>query len=140
MVSACRFAAVLCIHARSAPVLQPKLERLTGPFLWQTGEGAIYRDPNLTLPSHSWYNAHGAVRLPGRKEFKGAQRLAARTLLYRSCVVATVYALAQPNTDGAWLLPSFLQKGVMIMTDYEILAIVLLVITLAFTVHNGTHK
>ena len=34
----------------------------------------------------------------------------------------------------------FLQKGVMIMTDYEILAIVLLMITLAFTVHNGTHK
>ena len=36
--------------------------------------------------------------------------------------------------------PLFLQKGVMIMTDYEILAIVLLMITLAFTVHNGTHK
>ena len=56
-------------------------------------------------------NPIGAARLPGRKE-----------------------------ADGAWLLPSFLQKGVMIMTDYEILAIVLLVITLAFTVHNGTHK
>lgn len=26
------------------------------------------------------------------------------------------------------------------MTDYEILAIVLLIVTLAFTVHNGTHK
>ena len=53
----------------------------------------------------------GAARLPGRKE-----------------------------ADGAWLLPSFLQKGVMIMTDYEILAIVLLMITLAFSVHNGSHK
>ena len=42
------------------------------------------------------YNFIGAARLPGRKE-----------------------------ADGAWLLPSFLQKGVMIMTDYEILAIVL---------------
>jgi len=107
----CRFAAVLRVHARSAPVLRPKPERLTGAFLWQIGEGAIYLDPNLTLPLHSWYNAHGAARLPGRKA-----------------------------KDGAWLLPSFLQKGVMIMTDYEILAIVLLVITLAFTVHNGTHK
>ena len=28
----------------------------------------------------------------------------------------------------------------MIMTDYEILAIVLLIVTLAFTVHNGSHK
>ena len=57
------------------------------------------------------YNPIGAARLPGRKE-----------------------------ADGAWLLPSFLQKGVMIMTDYEILAIVLLIITLAFSVHNGSHK
>ena len=56
-------------------------------------------------------NPIGAARLPGRKE-----------------------------ADGAWLLPSFLQKGVMIMTDYEILAIVLLMITLAFSVHNGSHK
>ena len=57
------------------------------------------------------YNFIGAAGLPGRKE-----------------------------TDGAWLLPSFLQKGVMIMTDYEILAIVLLIVTLAFSVHNGSHK
>ena len=56
-------------------------------------------------------NPIGAARLPGKKE-----------------------------ADGAWLLPSFLQKGVMIMTDYEILAIVLLMITLAFSVHNGSHK
>ena len=28
----------------------------------------------------------------------------------------------------------------MIMTDYEILAIVLMIITLAFTIHNGSHK
>ena len=57
------------------------------------------------------YNAHGAARLPGRKE-----------------------------EDGAWLYPSFSQKGVMIVSDYEILAIVLLMITLAFSVHNGSHK
>ena len=56
-------------------------------------------------------NPIGAARLPGRKE-----------------------------ADGAWLLPSFLQKGVMIMTDYEIPAIVLLIVTLAFSVHNGSHK
>ena len=28
----------------------------------------------------------------------------------------------------------------MIMTDYEILAIVLMIITMAFAVHNGTHN
>ena len=28
----------------------------------------------------------------------------------------------------------------MIMSDYEILAIVLLMITLVFSVHNGSHK
>lgn len=32
------------------------------------------------------------------------------------------------------------QKGVIILTDYELLAIVLLVITLAFSIHNETHK
>ena len=31
-------------------------------------------------------------------------------------------------------------KGVMLMTDYEMLAIVLLVITLAFSIHSGNHK
>ena len=67
--------------------------------------------PYLTGCINGCYNARGAARLPGRKE-----------------------------EDGAWLLPSFPQKGVMIMTDYEILAIVLLMITLAFTVHNGSHK
>ena len=36
--------------------------------------------------------------------------------------------------------PPFLQKGVMIMTDYEILSIVLMIITLAFAIHNGTKK
>ena len=36
--------------------------------------------------------------------------------------------------------PLFSQKGVMIMTDYEIIAIVLMIITLAFSIHNGTHK
>lgn len=32
------------------------------------------------------------------------------------------------------------KREVMIMTDYKILAIVLLVITLAFTIHNANHK
>ena len=36
--------------------------------------------------------------------------------------------------------PLFHKKGVMIMSDYEILAIVRLIVTLAFSVHNGTHK
>ena len=34
----------------------------------------------------------------------------------------------------------FVTKGVIIMTDYEILAIIIMVITLAFAIHNGTHK
>lgn len=41
--------------------------------------------------------------------------------------------------DDAWLYPH-LQRGVIIMTDYEILAIIIMVITLAFAIHNGTHK
>ena len=69
------------------------------------------RNIELTGHSPSCYNPIGAARLPDKKE-----------------------------ADGAWLLPSFLQKGVMIMTDYEILAIVLLIVTLAFSVHNGSHK
>ena len=36
--------------------------------------------------------------------------------------------------------PLFHKRGVMIMSDYEILAIVLLIVTLAFSVHNGSHK
>ena len=31
-------------------------------------------------------------------------------------------------------------REVMIVTDYEILAVVLMIITLAFAIHNGTHK
>ena len=38
----------------------------------------------------------------------------------------------------AFTLP--IQREVMIMTDYEILAIVLMVITVAFTIHIGNHK
>ena len=36
--------------------------------------------------------------------------------------------------------PPLLQKGVMIMTDYEILAIVLMIITVAFSLHNESHR
>lgn len=32
------------------------------------------------------------------------------------------------------------QREVMIMTTYEMLAIVLMIITLAFTIHIGNHK
>ena len=38
----------------------------------------------------------------------------------------------------AFTLP--IQREVMIMTDYEILAIVLLIITLAFSIHNESHR
>ena len=38
----------------------------------------------------------------------------------------------------AFTLP--IQREVMIMTDYEILAIVLMIITVAFTIHIGNHK
>ncbi len=61
-----------------------------------------------------------------------------------SAICYTFRKVVRPSAgsiaDGAWLLPSFLQKGVMIMTDYEMLAIVLLIITLAFTIHIGNHK
>ena len=36
--------------------------------------------------------------------------------------------------------PPFLQKEVIIMTDYEIIAIILMIVTLAFSIHNGKHK
>lgn len=32
------------------------------------------------------------------------------------------------------------KRGVMIMTDYEMLALVLLIITLAFAIHNANHR
>jgi len=49
----CCFAAVLRVNARSAPVLHPKLERLTGPFLWQTGG---------VLPENSVRGVEGTFR------------------------------------------------------------------------------
>ena len=33
-----------------------------------------------------------------------------------------------------------IQREVMVVTDYEILAIVLMIITVAFTIHIGNHK
>ena len=38
----------------------------------------------------------------------------------------------------AFTLP--VQREVMVVTDYEILAIVLMIITVAFTIHIGNHK
>ena len=38
----------------------------------------------------------------------------------------------------AFTLP--VQREVMVVTDYEILAIVLMIITVAFTLHIGNHK
>ena len=38
------------------------------------------------------------------------------------------------------LYPLFSQKGVIIMSDYEMIATVLLIITLAFTIHIANHK
>ena len=32
------------------------------------------------------------------------------------------------------------KREVMVVTDYEMLAIVLMIITLAFAIHNGSHK
>ena len=48
--------------------------------------------------------------------------------------------LGRKEIDGAWLLPSLLQREVIIMTAYEILTIVLMIITLVFTVHIANHK
>lgn len=36
--------------------------------------------------------------------------------------------------DGAWLLPSFLLKGVIVMTDFEMISIVIMIVMLVFTV------
>lgn len=33
-----------------------------------------------------------------------------------------------------------IQREVMIVSDYEFLVVIIMIITLAFTVHNGTHK
>ena len=103
MVMPWRFAAVLRVRARSAPVLHPKLERLTGLFLWQTGEGVIYLEPNLTLPPHSWYNANGAARLPGRKE-----------------TMALGFSPLMLNKS----------KGGEIMSDFEIISVVVMIASL----------
>ena len=34
----------------------------------------------------------------------------------------------------------FAQKGVIIVTAYEIIVVVIMIITLSFSIHNGNHK
>ena len=46
---------------------------------------------------------------------------------------------SRKDKDGAWLLASY-KGGGDGMSDYEILAIVILLITLVFTVHLHNHK
>ena len=112
---------------------------------------SVHAPPAFTLPGSLWmqppeYSFHQSLSFYYNAP---KQRCQARTAkLYRRLTSQHRYAILIPEPrfpagrlhDGAWLLPSFSQKGVMIMTDYEILAIVLMIITLAFSVHNGTHK
>ena len=48
-------------------------------------------------------------------------------------------APARKETDGAWLRPS-LYKGGDRMTDYELIVLVIMIVTLAFSIHNGNPK
>ena len=43
------------------------------------------------------------------------------------------------ENDGAWLLPS-LQRGVIVMTDYEMLALVLMIIAIVVSLINKNDK
>ena len=44
-------------------------------------------------------------------------------------------AAGRKETDGAWLLPLFLyESGVMVMTDFEILSLVIMIFMLVFAV------
>ena len=43
------------------------------------------------------------------------------------------------EADGAWLRPS-LYKGGDRMTDYELIVLVIMIVTLAFSIHNGNPK
>ena len=42
------------------------------------------------------------------------------------------------EADGAWLRPSY--KGGGRMTDYELIVLVIMIVTLAFSIHNGNPK
>ena len=47
-----------------------------------------------------------------------------------------------PSRKEQWRLAFalFAQKGVMIVTAYEIIVVVIMIITLSFSIHNGNHK
>ena len=49
-------------------------------------------------------------------------------------------APGRKETDGAWLYPLSLRKRGDGMNDFEMLTIVLMIITLVFTVHIANHK
>ena len=53
-----------------------------------------------------------------------------------------LYAGATPGrkeADGAWLRPS-LYKGGDHMSDYELIVLVIMIVTLAFSIHNGNPR
>ena len=58
------------------------------------------------------------------------------------CVIIQVESPDSRQEGNRWRLAFTppIQREVIIMTDYEILAIVLMIITLAFTIHIGSHK
>ena len=48
-------------------------------------------------------------------------------------------APGRKEKDGAWLRPS-LYKGGGHMSDYELIVLVIMIVTLAFSIHNGNPK
>ena len=63
------------------------------------------------------------------------------TFLYlRDIIIIEVHDFPAEGKRWRLAFTLFVLKGVMIMTDYEILAIVLVIITLCFSIHNGNHK
>ena len=58
------------------------------------------------------------------------------------CIIMQMEHSAPLQEGNRWRLAFTLpvQREVMVVTDYEILAIVLMIITVAFTIHIGNHK
>ena len=74
-------------------------------------------------------------RVSGVADLYGVDRLGLLVVFY-----ARGMSPGRKETRWRLALPSFLQKGVMIMTAYEMLSIVLMIITVAFTIHLANHK
>ena len=53
---------------------------------------------------------------------------------------AKLNASGRKEADGAWFFSLPLQREVMIMSDYEMLGIIIMIITMAFSIHSIPHK